>query len=86
MQSLKKIHTWAQMQLPLCKISSVKLGGTKCGVFAIAFAMALSFCLNPTKLIFDQSKMRTHLITCLSQKKIQASHLVLIQIGKKENK
>ena len=42
--------------------------GTECGVFAIAFAVALSFGLNPTKLIFDQSKMRTHLITCLSQK------------------
>ena len=45
-----------------------QVGGTECGVFAIAFAVALSFGLNPTKLIFDQSKMRTHLITCLSQK------------------
>ena len=62
-----------------------QVGGTECGVFAIAFAVALSFGLNPTKLIFDQSKMRTHLITCLS-KKFQTFHLVLIQIGKKENK
>ena len=43
-----------------------------------------AFNTSLTKLIFDQSKMRTHLITHLSQKTIQTSHLVLIQIGKKE--
>ena len=42
-----------------------QVGGTECGVLAIAFAVALSFGLNPTKLIFDQNKMRTHLIIWL---------------------
>lgn len=46
-----------------------QVGGTECGLFAIAFAVALSFGLNPAKLIFDQSKMRAHLISCLSEQK-----------------
>ena len=56
---------------PVCDYDAChpgQLGGTECGVFAIAFAVAFCFGLNPTKLIFDQSKLRTHLITCLSKK------------------
>ena len=45
-----------------------QIGGTECGLFAIAFAVALSFGLNPTKLIFEQHKMREHLISCFSDK------------------
>ena len=44
-----------------------QVGGTDCGLFAIAFAVALSFGLNPAKLIFEQHKMRAHLISCISQ-------------------
>ena len=42
-----------------------QVGGTECGLFAIAFAVALCLGLNPAKLIFEQSKMRTHLISCI---------------------
>ena len=35
--------------------------------FAIAFAVALCFGLNPSKLIFEQSKMRDHLLHCLNE-------------------
>ena len=42
-------------------------GGSDCGLFAIAFAVALCFGLNPSKLIFEQSKMRDHLLHCLKE-------------------
>ena len=35
------------------------------GVFSIAFAVALCFGLNPTKLIFNQEKMREHFLCCI---------------------
>ena len=44
-----------------------QVGGTECGLFAIAFAVSLSFGLNPAKLIFDQNKMRAHLISCFTK-------------------
>lgn len=41
-----------------------------CGLFAIAAAVALAFKLNPSDLKFDDSKLRGHLHTCLSNKKL----------------
>lgn len=41
-----------------------------CGVFAIAFATALAFGMDPSKLRFDVSKMRPHLVECLKLKKM----------------
>ena len=41
-----------------------------CGVFAIAFATALAFGEDPSKLRFDVSKMRTHLVECLKATKM----------------
>ena len=42
-----------------------QVGGADCGLFAIAFAVSLCNGLNPEKLIFNQDKMRQHLISCL---------------------
>ena len=42
-------------------------GGTECGLFAIAFAVALGLGYNPTKLLFKQESMRGHLIDCLTK-------------------
>ena len=42
-------------------------GGTECGLFAIAFAVALGLGFNPTKLLFKQESMRGHLIDCLTK-------------------
>ena len=41
-----------------------------CGVFAIAFATALAFGQDPSKLRFDVPKMRSHLVECLKLKKM----------------
>ena len=49
-------------------------GGSDCGLFAIAFAVALCFGLNPSKLIFEQSKMRDHLLHCLKENE---AHIIL---------
>ena len=40
-------------------------GGSDCGLFAIAFAMALCSGKDPHLLTFDQSKMRAHFIKCI---------------------
>ena len=44
-----------------------QVGGTDCGLFAIAFAAALCFGLNPYKICFHQDKMRDHLLLCLQR-------------------
>ena len=36
-------------------------GGKDCGLYAIAFAVTLVFNLHPSKLKFNQQKMRSHL-------------------------
>ena len=41
-------------------------GGSDCGVFAIAFAMAICNGQNPKELTFNISKMRRHLCDCLT--------------------
>ena len=40
-------------------------GGYDCGLFAIAFATALVLGEKPGGFLFDQQKMRAHLIKCL---------------------
>lgn len=45
-------------------------GGSDCGLFAIAISTAISNGLNPSRIIFDQAAMRSHLVTCLNNKKM----------------
>ena len=45
-------------------------GGSDCGVFAIAFATSICAGQDPTMKVFDQKKMRKHLITCLENAKM----------------
>ena len=42
-------------------------GRTKCGVFAVAYAVEVCLGRNPQYSLFDQTKMRPHLYECLSQ-------------------
>ena len=44
--------------------------GVDCGVFAIAFATALAHGMDPSKIAFDVSLMRGHLLKCLIAKKM----------------
>ena len=45
-------------------------GEADCGLFAITFATALSNGLHPGAYIFDQSMMRSHLLHCFENGKI----------------
>lgn len=40
-------------------------GAADCGLFAIAFAVALCLGNNPQKMVFNQDKMREHLVDCI---------------------
>lgn len=52
-------------------VNSQKQKGSKdCGLFAIAFATALAYGQNPSKLKYDQSSMRSHLVRCFHQGKL----------------
>ena len=41
-------------------------GGADCGLFAIAFATALCFGHDPSKLLYHQQSMRHHLVNCIN--------------------
>jgi len=45
--------------------------GVDCGVFAIAFAVALAHGKDSTLLAFEESLMRSHLLECLEDKKVR---------------
>ena len=42
-------------------------GCNDCGLFSIAYAVALCLGENPGTLVFDQSEMRNHLVSCIEQ-------------------
>ena len=42
-------------------------GSKDCGLFSIAIATALAFGAHPSKLKFDQLKMRQHLVNCFNK-------------------
>ena len=60
--------------------SQKQKGATDCGVFAIAFATAIAFGINPSKLKLKQEAMRAHLVYCFSAKKdVSVSFLLTLQ-------
>ena len=46
-----------------------QVGGTDCGVFAVAYAVDLLLGNDPSTIKYDQSKMRDHLMSCLENGK-----------------
>ena len=44
--------------------------GVDCGPFSVAFATSLAFRENPTKITFDDKKLRSHLLQCIKAKKM----------------
>ena len=47
--------------------SQKQKGGSDCGVYAIAFAVAGTLGINPSKLKLKQESMRAHLVSCLNE-------------------
>ena len=61
------LHTKEEaITLKFTKVN-VQSNSNDCGVFAIAFATALCHGTSPAQLLFDESKMRHHLLKCLEQ-------------------
>ena len=48
-----------------------QIGGTDCGLFAIAFSIALACSRDPSNEAYDQSRMREHILKCFSSQKIK---------------
>ena len=61
-------HTGKKIKFNIISVQH-QAEGTECRLFAIAFAVALGFGLNPEKLLFQQEKIRENLIACLEEKK-----------------
>ena len=40
-------------------------GGNNCGVFAVAFAASLCMGQDPASVVYDQPRMRRHLLSCI---------------------
>ena len=49
-----------------------QLGGTDCGIFAIAYAIDILLGNEPQNIRYDQNKMREHLVNCLQSGKMTA--------------
>ena len=47
--------------------SQKQKGSNDCGVFAIGIAVAVAFGLNPSKVHFQQDRMRAHLVNCFNK-------------------
>ena len=66
------IHTDSAIVYSCVSIFTEKQrNGADCGVFAIAFAVAICNGQNPEELIFQIPKMRRHLCDCLEDKQIR---------------
>ena len=47
-----------------------QMGGSNCGLFSVAFATALGFGQQPGLLVFDEARMRGHLMQCLEDRQM----------------
>ena len=56
------------------KLSSVskQSGSSDCGLYAVANITHIAFGDDPSLVIFNQSKMREHLLKCLEEQKMQS--------------
>ena len=63
-QNLLKCSLFNIKMIPVQK----QVGITDCALFAIAFATAKALGRDPSKEVFDQGRMRTHLIECFENK------------------
>ena len=63
-------NIFPQYQLSPCH---KHVGTTDCGVFAIAYSIDILFGKNPSEIVYDQSKLRQHLVDCFQKEHWQCS-------------
>ena len=56
-----------ELKITMCRCQK-QTESKDCGLFSLAFAVALVFKLNPSKIKFHQKKMRGHLVDCFTKK------------------
>ena len=56
-----------------------QVGSKDCGLFALAVSTAVACGVDPMKILFDQSQMRHHLVTCYEKNKFSMFPLLSIQ-------
>ena len=66
-------HHWIIVTTTIGNTKS--MGMKDCGLYAIAFATALAFGQNPSKLTFHQKSMQSHFVTCLEQESHSLSNI-----------
>ena len=71
--------------MPAYKIMECQkqVGSTDCGLFAIANAIEIILGNDLTSIVFDQSMMRTHLISCFEKGKLVPFPKYRVEAGKK---
>ena len=52
-------------------MASIQQGSYDCGLFALAYALELALYKDPSTLIFDQTKMRGHFLSCLEKEEAE---------------
>ena len=62
-----------------------RTGIADCGHFAIAFAVHLAFGEDVSRLTFDQSQMRQHLVKCFQKKETQPFPLTRTALRSQSN-
>ena len=66
--TIRNFYQTGSEELKITMSQCQKQTGTKdFGLFSLAFAVALVFNLNPSKIKFNQKKMRGHLVDCFSK-------------------
>lgn len=68
MQTMYTLYQRASehLTITMCRCQK-QAGGTDCGLFSIAYAVALVHGMNPGKLKFYQDKVRSHLVDCFNK-------------------
>ena len=66
----RMLHTDCPQMTMCWQVCSKQSGGSDCGLFAVAFATAICYSINPSTLVFSQSGMRNHFIHCIHDKKM----------------
>ena len=74
LQQIKQLfspdNTFPQYQPSQCH---KQVGTTDCGVFAIAYSIDILFGNNPSEIVYDQSKLRQHLVHCFKKGTLTSS-------------
>ena len=84
-ETLQTMHTLYQHAsehltiITMCRCQK-QAGGTDCGLFSIAYAVALVHGMNPGKLKFCQDKMRPHLVDCFNKQLMVPVIVVIVPI------